>query len=91
MNFNFSDQKVSVACTWGEGPDVLFDIHRSQKHFDRFTDPLFVPLDLKADEAIELGQYLIHCGVQAMKMDADYLNYCIDDTKRKLDEHNQEA
>lgn len=82
MDFEFQEQKVSMSCTWGEGSDVSINIQRTQRHFNKYTDPLFVPLDLTAQEAIEFGKHLMKCGIDAMKCNLDYANYVIKDLQK---------
>jgi len=68
MEFKFGTEQVNVACTWGDGPDVILHVHRSEKHIKSWK-PDFVPLDLTAEQAIQLGHHLIMSGKQAQELD----------------------
>jgi len=82
MEFKFCKEKVSAGCSWGEGADVMINIERTQRSLDIYTDPLFVPLDLTAQEAIEFGKHLIECGIVAMEWHLNYANYVIKDLQK---------
>ncbi len=68
MKLKLGNEQVNISCTWGDGPDVLFDLHRSEKHMETWKGNL-VPLDLTAEEAIHMGKHLISCGKQALALE----------------------
>lgn len=68
-----TDDKIDISCTWGEGPDVCVNIHRSPEKCSNWPVGFF-PIDLTGDEAIEIGRKLIEAGTQAKEMDRQFKN-----------------
>jgi hypothetical protein len=52
--------EITVACTWGDGPDVLCDIKR---------DGVLIPLDLTTNEAWDLAVALMSAADQAKQLE----------------------
>jgi len=53
--------EITVACTWGDGPDVLCDIKR---------DGVLIPLDLTTSEARAIAMALMEAADQSDELDA---------------------
>lgn len=68
MKFKLGDERIDIECTWGDGPDVLMNIHRSKEHV-QYWKAGFVPLDLTADQAIRMGHNLIDRGLRALELE----------------------
>lgn len=53
--------KIVIACTWGDGPDVLMDIS---------SGGAIIPLDLTAKDARAIAQALNQAADQSDELDA---------------------
>lgn len=60
--------KVSVSCTWGEGPDVWVNIYRDSVKVKGWKDGIF-PMNFTSEEAIQMGQMLIQAGKRAKELE----------------------
>lgn len=70
---------IGVSCTWGDGPDVAANIRFDPKILDQYTqgdNVGFLPLDLTADEALEIGLRFSQAGAQAKRMVERYRKNC---------------
>jgi len=66
--------KIAVACTWGDGPDVLINVHDHRVSTKGFT-PGFYGMDLTGDQAIQMGEALIAAGKKAHDWDKTLAAY----------------
>lgn len=63
-------------CAWGDGPDVGFNLERTEEAAKGWRNPhLFFAVDLSAQEARQLAADLIRCAEQAEHMDASVAAY----------------
>lgn len=69
-----NDTSIDIACTWGEGADVSATIRFNLNILDQYTQKEggFLPLDLTADEAIEIGMRFTQAGAKAKKITEQY-------------------
>ncbi len=66
--------KISVSCTWGDGPDVCVNINYPLEGLKNWSKGFF-PLDFTGDEAIKIGEALIKAGKEAKSWDESVMKY----------------
>jgi len=72
----FYKDRITVACTWGDGPDILMDCcflpfpnRKGDRAFVGEDGTVFIGIDLKAPEAREIAKALLKAADQSDEMD----------------------
>ena len=63
--------RVDIFCAWGDGPDVGINVHLTEQEQRDWSLGL-IPIDLTADEAIEMAHKLLSAAEGAKELDRSY-------------------